>query len=140
MEYRKFDDTLLIRMDPGEEILSTLKEICRREAIESAAVEALGAVSHAVLSVYDVPRRVFCRREFNEPMEISSLTGTVTRQQGEVYLHLHAALCGTDFVAHGGHVNELTVSATCEMVLRVIHGHVDRRFDEKIGLNLFDFG
>ena len=139
MKYRKFDDTLLIRMDPGEEILSTLKEICRREAIESAAVEALGAVSHAVLSVYDVPRRVFCRREFNEPMEISNLCGTVSRKEGQVYIHLHATVCDKNLTAHGGHANELRVSATCEMVVRVIPGEVGRRLDEKIGLNMFQF-
>lgn len=139
MEYKQFGDTYFIRMDPGEEILSTLKQICQKEEIELGQIEALGAVHHAVLSVYDIPNRVFCRKEFNEPLEISNLTGTVTRQQGEVYLHLHATLCGTDFIAHGGHANELTVSATCEMVLHRFSGHVGRRFDESIGLNLYEF-
>ena len=39
----------------------------------------------------------------------------------------------------GGHLNEAIVSATCEMVVEVIDGQVDRAFDEDVGLNLFKF-
>ncbi len=39
----------------------------------------------------------------------------------------------------GGHLNKAVVSATCEMVISLIDGIVDRRFDEEIGLNLFKF-
>ena len=40
---------------------------------------------------------------------------------------------------HGGHVNELYISATCEMILRLIPGEVGRKPDAVTGLNLFDF-
>lgn len=39
----------------------------------------------------------------------------------------------------GGHLNKAIVSATCEMVISIIEGNVDRYFDEEIGLNLFKF-
>ena len=39
----------------------------------------------------------------------------------------------------GGHLNSATVSATCEMVIRVLDGTVERRLDPEIGLNLFHF-
>ena len=39
----------------------------------------------------------------------------------------------------GGHLNRAEVSATCELVMQVIDGQVDRRFDPDIGLNLFKF-
>ena len=110
-----------------------------RENIRLASVEALGAIDHAVVCVYDVPTKTFYRKEFNEPMEISSLCGTVTRQDGKVYLHLHVTLCGMDMIARGGHANELRVSATCEMVVRTIPGEVDRKLDDQTGLNVFLF-
>ena len=139
MEYRRFGDTFVVRMDRGEEILSSLSELCRKEEIRLAQVDALGAIDHAVVSVYDVPTRQFFRKEFNEPMEISNLCGTVSRKDGEVYLHLHVTVCDRDLVAHGGHANELRVSATCEMVVRVLNGEVGRELDEQIALNIFRF-
>ncbi len=139
MDYRKFGDTYLVRMDRGEEILSTLTALCEKENIRLATVDALGAVDHAVVGVYDVPTQIYAKKEFNEPMEITNLCGTVTRKEGQVYLHLHATLCGVDATAHGGHANELRVSATCEMAVRTLPGEVGRAKDEETGLNLFKF-
>jgi predicted DNA-binding protein with PD1-like motif len=39
----------------------------------------------------------------------------------------------------GGHLNRAVVSATCEMVITVIDGKVDRVYDEETGLNVFKF-
>ena len=139
MEFRRFDDTYVIRMDRGEEILSTLNSLCEKESIRLAAVEAIGAVDRAVVGLYDVGEKVYHRKEFNEPMEIASLLGTVTEKEGKPYLHLHATLCDADMQTHGGHVNELHISATCEMVLRLLPGQVGRRQDDVTGLNVFDF-
>ena len=139
MEFRRFDDTCVIRMDRGEEILSTLAALCEKENIRLASVEAIGAVDRAVVGLYDVGEKVYHKKEFNEPMEIASLLGTVTEKDGKPYLHLHATLCDAEMRTHGGHVNELRISATCEMVLRLLPGEVGRRPDEVTGLNLFRF-
>jgi predicted DNA-binding protein with PD1-like motif len=139
MEYKQFGDTYVVRMDRGEEILSQLEALCKKENIALASVSALGAVDHALVSVYDVPNKVFCRKEFNEPMEISALIGSVSQKEGQVYLHLHVTLCDTNCAAHGGHANELRVSATTEMILHTIPGTVERQLDPEIGLNLFKF-
>ena len=39
----------------------------------------------------------------------------------------------------GGHLNRAEVSATCEMVIRLIDGRIDRQYDDVTGLNLFKF-
>ena len=139
MEYRRFGDTYVVRMDRGEEILAQLTVLCEKEDIHLAQVDALGAVDHVVVSIYDVPNKVFFKKEFNEPMEISNLCGSVTRKDGQVYIHLHATVCDKDLIAHGGHANELRVAATCEMFVRTVPGEVSRRLDENIGLNMFKF-
>ena len=64
MEYRKFGDSYVVRMDRGEEILTRLTELCDRENIRLAQVQALGAVDHVIVSVYDVPTRSFFKKEF----------------------------------------------------------------------------
>ena len=39
----------------------------------------------------------------------------------------------------GGHLNRAVVSATCEMVVEILDGTVDRQYDPVTGLNLFKF-
>ena len=139
MEFRRFDNAYVIRMDQGEEVMATLTALCEQEGIRLASVEAIGAVDRAVVGLYDVDKKVFHRKEFQEPMELTSLLGTVTEKDGKPYLHLHATLCDANMQTRGGHVNELHISATCEMVLRLLPGSVGRRPDEATGLNLFSF-
>jgi len=139
MEFRRFENAYVIRMDRGEEVMATLTALCEQEGIRLASVEAIGAVDRAVVGLYDVDKKVFHRKEFQEPMELTSLLGTVTEKDGKPYLHLHATLCNANMQTRGGHVNELHISATCEMVLRLLPGSVGRRPDEATGLNLFSF-
>ena len=139
MEYRRFENTLVIRMDRGEEICGTLAALCEKEDVELAEVSALGAVDRAEMAIYDVPSKTFFRKTFEGPMEIGSLVGSVTRKDGKPYLHLHGVVCDSGLAAHGGHIASMRVSATCEMIVRVFPGEVGRRMDEAIGLNVFEF-
>ena len=139
MDYRKFGNTWMVRIDRGEEIIESLKALCEKESIRLASVSALGACDRVTACVYDMENKVYHRQTLTGFMEMASLTGTVTEKDGEPYLHLHGAFCGKDLVAHGGHVMEAVVSATCEMVLTEIPGHVGRKLEESTGLNLFRF-
>ncbi|MBQ7278439.1 MAG: DNA-binding protein [Clostridia bacterium] len=139
MEYRYFADTYVVRLERGEEVMDRLSALCRQEHITLASVQAIGAVDHAVMGVYDVETKVYHRVELNEPLEITALLGNVTLKDDEVYLHLHVTLGNEEGKAFGGHVNELRISATCEMFVRTLPGAVGRRHDDVTGLNLFDF-
>ena len=41
MEYRRFDNTIVARIDKGEEILDQVKEIALKEEIKLASIQAL---------------------------------------------------------------------------------------------------
>ena len=139
MEYRRFNDTYVIRMDRGEEIVSCLDRFCRQEDIHLAHVQAIGAVDRAEVGLYDVETKAYRKQFFREPLEMTSLLGTVTRKDGQPYLHLHVTLTDASMLAHGGHANSLTISGTCEMIVTVLEGDVERCPDEATGLNLFSF-
>ncbi len=91
MEYRRFGNKIIARMDKGEEILA------------------------------------------------KSLTGTINTMNGEFYTHIHMSAGNDKGEVFGGHLNKAVVSATCEMVIDVIDGSVDRKYDEETGLNVFRF-
>ena len=63
----------------------------------------------------------------------------VKRFYGEYYAHLHMSVGNEKGEVFGEHLNRAVVSATCEMVITVIDGKVDRIYDEETGLNVFKF-
>lgn len=139
MEYRKFGNTIFVRIDKGEEILEKLKEISVKENIKLAHVSALGATNDFTVGVFNVDEKKYYANSFSGNFEIVSLTGTVTTMDGEFYAHLHMSAGNDKGEVFGGHLNRARISATCEMVITVTDGMVERKFNEDIGLNLFDF-
>lgn len=139
MEYRKFNNTIIARLDRGEEITEQLKQIALKESIKLANINALGAVNDFTVGVYKVDEKKYYSNKFQGNFEIVSLTGTINTMDGEFYMHLHMSAGDEKGQVFGGHLNEAKVSATCEVVINTIEGEVDRYFDKEIGLNLFKF-
>lgn len=139
MEYRKFQNKIIVRMDKGEEILEKVREVAEKEKIKLADISALGAVSEFTVGVFDTEAEEYHANEFKGSFEIVSLTGTINTMNDEFYCHLHMSAGNEKGQVFGGHLNKAIISATCEMVITLIEGRVDRRFEEKVGLNLFQF-
>ena len=139
MEYRRFGNTIVARIDRGEEILAAVREIAGAEHIQLASVSALGATNDFTVGVYNVDEKQYHANDYKGSFEIVSLTGTINTMDGEFYTHLHMSAGDEKGQVFGGHLNRAVVSAVCEMVITVIDGVVDRRFSEEIGLNLFRF-
>ena len=139
MEYRRFGDTVVLRIDRGEEILEQLKIMALKEEIKLAEVSALGAVNDFTVGVFNTDEKKYYANHFEGAFEIVSLVGTVNTMNGEFYAHLHMSAGNDKGEVFGGHLNRAVISATCEMVVRVIDGRVDRAFSEDVGLNLFKF-
>lgn len=139
MEYRRFGNKIIARIDKGEEILTTIKEISLKENIKLASVQALGATDEFTVGVYKVDEKKYYANEFKGYFEIVSLTGTINTMDGEFYTHIHMSVGNDKGEVFGGHLNKAIVSATCEMVIDIIDGNVDRNYDEETGLNVFRF-
>lgn len=139
MEYRRFGNTIVARIDRDEEILTAVREIAGAEHIQLASVSALGATNDFTVGVYNVDEKQYHANDFKGNFEIVSLTGTVSTMDGEFYTHLHMSAGDEKGQVFGGHLNRAVVSAVCEMVITVIDGTVDRSFSPEIGLNLFRF-
>lgn len=139
MEYKRFENTIVARIDKGEEILEQIKTIALKENIKLAAVSALGAVNDFTVGVFKTAQKEYRSNSFSGDFEIVSLTGTINTMDNEFYCHLHMSAGNEKGEVFGGHLNRAVVSATCETVITEINGRVDRHFDENIGLNLFEF-
>ena len=141
MEYRRFGNKIVARIDKGEEICAKVLELAEREDIRLAGVYGLGASDDVTLGVFDTATKYYNKTVYNATdYEIGSVTGNLSRQGDKPYLHLHAVI-GSPVMGecHAGHLNAATISATCELMIDVIDGEVGRKFSDEIGLNLYEF-
>ncbi len=139
MDYRRFKNTIVARIDFGEEIIEKLIEICDKEHVELANINALGAVGEFTIGLFDTSQKKYYSKDFKGDYEIVSLTGSITKMDGKLYSHLHMSVSDIEYGVYGGHLNKAIVSATCEMFIHIVEGTVDRKFDELSGLNLIKF-
>ena len=141
MEYRRFGNKIVARIDRGEEVCAKLLELAEAEDIRLASVSGIGASNDVTLGVFDTGTKEYFKKRYNGiDYELGSVTGTLSRQNSAPYLHLHAVIGSPSHEqCHAGHLNAAVVSATCELVIDVIDGEVGREFSDEIGLNLFKF-
>ncbi|MBC8589001.1 PPC domain-containing DNA-binding protein [Paratissierella segnis] len=139
MDYRKFGNKYVVRLEKGEEIVSSLKELSRKEKISLGRISGIGAVGEVEIGYFETKIKEYHSKVLKGDMEILNLNGNISEMNNEVYLHLHITIADDNLNAVGGHLNSAIISATGEIVIDVIEGKVDRELDEDIGLNLILF-
>jgi uncharacterized protein len=137
MKSRRFGNRWIVRIDRGEEIVSSLRHFCRENQIRLGAVSGIGATNQAVIGSFKTATQEYFTRELTGDMEITNLTGNISSMKGEVYTHLHITLSDAEYKAWGGHLSSAVVSGTLEAVVHEMDGSVEREFDDKVGLNLY---
>jgi len=138
MKYQRFHDKVIIRIDKGEEIVSTLKHLCTQLDMKLGSIIGIGATNDATIGLMNTTTRTYKSTRFTDDYEISSLVGNITTMDGEVYLHLHVTICDQELNTYGGHLSSAVVSATFEGIITLIKGQVDRTKDPSVGLNLLN--
>lgn len=140
MEYRKFSQGYVLRLDPGEEIVDGLTRLAEQENIQLASVTGLGAANDITVGIFNNAEKQFQARHCQGEYEIASLVGSITRKDGEPYLHLHITFGSpTTGEVYAGHLAKCVINATAELFVQTWDGQVGRKFSDRIGLNLLDF-
>ena len=139
MVYKKFDDTIIVKLEPNDEICESLLKIAKSENITLAHVSGMGAVNDFSIGVFNARTKEHYPNDFKGNFEIVSLEGNITVKDNEPYLHLHFSAADKHGDVVGGHLNKAVISAMGEIFIRIISGKVERKFNEDVGLNLFDF-
>ena len=144
MEYRKIGDNYYVRMDRGDEIISTLLEICEKESIPSAVFSGIGGCQSAELQVFIPETGSFETEHLEGMLELVSLNGNVVRDDnGQLFHHTHALFSFKKQDQHGmagAHLKATTVLYTPEIELRpTIGGAIGRKFDPETGTGFWEF-
>ena len=143
MEYREYSDKIYVRLDKGDEVLSSLVKICEQKQITAAQIQGIGGCEKAVVGVFDLEKKDYNREEVNALLEMLSLDGNVTLYEGKPFIHAHASFAykadnGSTAVLCG-HLLEAVIGLTGEIVITPADGRITRRYDEALGIRVWDF-
>ncbi len=137
MNYKRFHNKVVVRIDKGEELVDSLKTLCKKLDIKLGSIVGIGATEKITVGLMNTKTKKYQEKEFIGDHEIASLIGNITTMNGEVYLHLHVTICNIEHKAIGGHLSSAVISATFEGIIDIIDGEVSRQYNDEIGLNLF---
>ena len=137
MRFKRCGDKIVVRIDKDEEIVEIVKRVCSDNNVRLGSANGIGSTNQATIGLFDTGTKKYLSKELVGEYEIANLAGNISTMNGEVYLHLHITLSDAHYNAFGGHLNSAIVSGTCEVIIDVIEGEINRAFSEKIGLNLY---
>ncbi len=139
MQVRKIGPAFVMRLEAGDEVITSLQAWAAEEEIGFASVQAIGALRQATLGYFDPQTNSYQHVPVTEQVEMLSLKGNISRQErGGHKVHVHAVLGRSDGNTLGGHLDEGIVYPTLEIVLTPLPGDVIRRKDPESGLALWD--
>jgi len=140
MEFQKTVYGFALKIEPGEEIVSTLRRFALDHGIRAGLISGLGAVGETELGFFIPATREYLRRVFTGDHEIGVLTGNFSELDGEPFPHCHLVIGGEDFVAYTGHLFHGIVSVTCEVQIVTDPGALRRLQRPDLGFNPLALG
>ena len=120
----------------GQEVADGILDFCKKREIKSAYFSAIGAVSEAEIAFYDIQKKEYSFKKYEEDLEINSITGNVAVFKNKPMIHAHGTFSDKNMKTIGGHLKSAIVSGTCETFLAELNETLVRSYDSNTGLNL----
>jgi hypothetical protein len=137
MQWQESTNGFVLRLERGEEVLTSLENFCKEQSVMSAFVCGIGALENVEICAYDIKKKTYICRKFAESQELLSLLGNVTQSEGKPFCHIHVVLGNEEYHVNGGHLQSGRVSVTCEIEVRTSSRPIERIADEETGLHLW---
>ncbi len=128
--------TFFLVFDNGDEVIATVRSFAEQNGIRGGHFVAIGALESATISWWSWTTKEYEKREVDEQLEVLTLTGDITEENGRVKVHAHVSLGRRDGIAVGGHLFAGRVRPTLEMHLVDYGRPLTRTRDERTRLSL----
>jgi len=135
MQIAQNDNTIVCRLERGEDVIKSLETLIEQTGIRSAVVTCgIGMLVEGEIGYFD--GKAYLTRPIDGPHELVSMQGTITTR-GEIVIHLHVSLAGRDHALIGGHLKRGVVGVVGEVaILKVDDLPMSRKLDPGTGLGL----
>jgi predicted DNA-binding protein with PD1-like motif len=130
--------TYLLEFHTGQEVMKGLLAFARKHKLVAGHLTGIGAISDAVIGYFDPEKKAYLRLRETGQHEVLSLTGNLAQYDNAPFFHVHVALGLRDGRVRGGHLLEMTVRPTVELILTAYTRAVTRKIDRDWGLPLLD--
>jgi predicted DNA-binding protein with PD1-like motif len=133
MEYKQIanDDelaTYALIFSQGDEAAAELGRFANETGVDGAELQGVGAASSAVLGWFDFDAKNYRRIPIDEQVEVVSFLGDIaTTQDGKPQVHAHLVVAKRDGSAFGGHLLELHVKPTLEVIVTETATHLRKK-------------
>jgi predicted DNA-binding protein with PD1-like motif len=128
--------TYAVVFDTGDEVISGLTTFAKEHYLEASDFTALGAFSGAIVGFFEVDQKQYRKIPIEEQVEVLTLVGNITLDDGEPKVHAHVVLGCADGATRGGHLLEGRARPTLELILSESPVQLRRQFDAASGLAL----
>ncbi len=130
------EQTFVVVLDPGEEVVEALTTFAREQGVTAARVSGIGAFSEVTFGFYERERKGYDRMTLTEQVELLSLLGNLTVTDEGPRLHGHVVVSRPDGTALGGHLFHASVWPTLEAFVVSAPVELKREPNEEVGLAL----
>jgi uncharacterized protein len=130
--------TLSVVLATGDEAMQAIVSVSRERTLRATQFTAIGAFSRVVVAYFEWETKTYRNIPIDEQVEVLSLVGDITLEDGTPKVHAHVVVGKADGTAHGGHLVEGVVRPTLEIVMTDTPAYLRRRFDPQSGLSLID--
>jgi predicted DNA-binding protein with PD1-like motif len=132
--------TFALILGTGEEAMAAIAAFASERQLSATHFTAIGAFARVIVAYFDWSTKQYRKIPIDEQVEVLSLAGDITLENGKPKVHAHVVVSKADATAHGGHLVEGHVRPTLEIMLTETPAHLNRRFDAESGLTLIDSG
>lgn len=122
----------------GDEAFSGLLEFAEKYHVTSAHFTAIGAINGATLGYFDPARKMYKKIAIDGQHEVIGMSGDIALYKGNPVVHTHMVVGNSDGTTRGGHVLEVYVSPTLEVMVTADPVTMQKRFDPATDLTLID--
>lgn len=136
MIIKKFKGNYLLRIEPNEELFISLLNFSRKHNIKSGFFYGFGASKSCIIGRYNEKKKDYDWKKIKQQMEIGSLIGNLTYKEGHYYLHIHTVFGDKNLKTLSGHLKELIVFPTCEIMFFAFDKKIERKYDKLTNLFL----
>ncbi|GAA4206104.1 DNA-binding protein [Pedobacter jeongneungensis] len=129
--------TYVIVFSKGDEVVSGLTDFAKQYKVTSAHYTAIGDAVSAKAGWYDYKRKEFKVIPI-DTAEVTSFIGDIAMYNGKPVAHTHFSAATSDGIVHGGHLLELIIGPTLELIVTTEPGTLYKKLDPEFNAAFID--